>query len=66
MNSKTAKLINRFSKIGLVDDSRQIATTNNPKKVIKQKYKNIIYPQRHNYKQYMMIQIIKFRSNNVE
>ena len=66
MNSKTAKLIKRFSKIGIVEDSRQLALSSNPKKIIKRLYSNIIKQKRYEYKQYMRNQILKFRSLNVD
>ena len=40
MNGKKSKLIKKFSRLGIIQDSRSQATSNNPKKVIKKLYKS--------------------------
>lgn len=66
MNGKKSKLIKKFSKLGIIQDSRPQAMSNKPKKVIKKLYKSKNTIQRISFSKYMSMQIEKFRGMNVD
>ena len=65
MNQHVSKLINRFSKLEIIQDKRSDAMQANVKKVIKKLYKKMNITKRTKWNLYMKQQLIKAEEMNV-
>jgi hypothetical protein len=54
MNRRKSKLIHKFSKLGIIQDSRPQATTNNPEHIVKKMYKSKNSSERIKFSKYML------------
>lgn len=66
MNRRKSKLIHKFSKLGIIQDSRPQATTNNPEHIVKKMYKSKNSSERIKFSKYMLNQIMSFGDVNVD